>query len=119
MIAEVIIVREEEKKLTSKIQSILAVKKRWVLPAIYISSAALILALVFIVQNSFTNTANNDKPEESAATGQNVNQPAVEVNSSLEKIQMPVTDVASAVIKKQFYDVNADEKRTRSSFSFL
>ena len=52
MIAEVIIMREEEKKPTSKIQRIL--KKRWALPAIYISSAALILALVFIVQNSFT-----------------------------------------------------------------
>lgn len=106
--------REEEKKLTSKIQRIL--KKRWALPAIYISSAALILALVFIIQNSFTNTANNDKPEESA--GQNVNEPAVEVNSSLEKIQMPVTDVASSVIKKQFYDVNADEKEQEAALVF-
>ena len=107
--------REEEKKLTSKIQSIL--RKRWALPAIYISSAALILALVFIVQNSLTNTAN-DKPEESAATGQNVDQPAVEVNSSLEKIQMPVTDVASTVIKKPFYDVNADEKEQEEALVF-
>lgn len=108
--------REEEKKPTSKIQSIL--KKRWALPAIYISSAALILALVFIIQNSFTNTANNDKPEEAVETGQNVDQPAVEVNSNLEKIQMPVTDVASTVIKKQFYDVNADEKEQEEALVF-
>ena len=108
--------REEEKKPTSKIQSIL--KKRWALPAIYISSAALILALVFIVQNSFTNTANEDKPEESAETGQNMDQPAVEVNSSLEKIQMPVADVANTVIKKQFYDVNADEKEQEEALVF-
>ena len=108
--------REEEKKPTSKIQRIL--KKRWALPAIYISSAALILALVFIVQNSFTNTANNDKPEESAETGQNIDQPAVEVNSNLEKIQMPVADVANTVIKKQFYDVNADEKEQEEALVF-
>ena len=108
--------REEEKKPTSKIQRIL--KKRWALPAIYISSAALILVLVFIVQSSFTNTANNDKPEESAETGQNIDQPAVEVNSNLEKIQMPVTDVASSVIKKQFYDVNADEKEQEEALVF-
>lgn len=116
MIAEVIIMREEEKKPTSKIQSIL--RKRWALPAIYISCAALILALVFIVQNSFTNTANNDKPEEAVETGQNVEEPAVEVNSNLEKIQMPVTDVASTVIKKQFYDVNADEKEQEEALVF-
>ena len=57
MIAEVIIMREEEKKPTSKIQRIL--KKRWALSAIYISSAALILALVFIIQYSFNNSAND------------------------------------------------------------
>lgn len=116
MIAEVIIMREEEKKPTSKIQSIL--KKRWALPAIYISCAALVLALVFIVQNSFTNTANNDKPEEAAETGQNMDEPAVEVNSALEKIQMPVADVANSVIKKQFYDVNADEKEQEEALVF-
>lgn len=115
MIAEVIIMREEEKKLTSKIQRIL--KKRWALPAIYMSSAALILALVFIVQNSFTNTAN-DNTEESAETGKNFDQPAVEVNSNLEKIQMPVTDVANTVIKKQFYDVHADEKEQEAALVF-
>lgn len=108
--------REEEKKPTSTIQRIL--KKRWALPALYISSAALILALVFIVQNSFTNTANNDKSKESVETGQNVDQPAVEVNSSLEKIQMPVADVASVVIKKPFYDVNADEKAQEEALVF-
>lgn len=108
--------REEEKKLTSKFQRIL--KKRWALPAIYISSAALILALVFIVQNSFNNTATNDKTKESVETGQNVEQPAVEVNSTMEKIQMPVTDVANVVIKKQFYDVNADEKEQEAALVF-
>lgn len=108
MIAEVIIMREEEKKSTSKFRRIL--KKRWALPAIYISSAALILALVFIVQNSFNNSASPDKVEDSAQSGENYDEPAVEVNSSLESIQMPVKDVASTVVKKPFYDVNADEK---------
>ena len=116
MIAEVIIMREEEKKPTSKIQRIL--KKRWALPAIYISGAALILALVFIIQSSFTNTANEDNTEELAETGQGMDQPAVEVNSSLEKILMPVADVANSVIKKPFYDVNADEKEQEEALVF-
>jgi stage II sporulation protein Q len=116
MIAEVIIMREEEKKSTSKFRRIL--KKRWALPAIYIASAALILALVFIIQTSFTNTANNDNTEESAETGQNIEEPAVEVNSSLEKIQMPIADVVNSVIKKPFYDVNADEKEQEEALVF-
>lgn len=114
MIAEVIIMREEEKKPTSKIQRL---KKRWALPAIYMSSAALILAVVFIVQNSFTNPVD-DQTKESVETGQNVEQPSVEVNGNLENIQLPVADVANTVVKKEFYDVNADEKQQEAALVY-
>ena len=60
--------REEEKKPTSTIRRIL--KQRWALSAIYIASAAIILAAAFLLQNSFDDSAKDGK-EESAETGKN------------------------------------------------
>ncbi|MFJ7937778.1 peptidoglycan DD-metalloendopeptidase family protein [Peribacillus sp. NPDC096622] len=105
--------REEEKKPTSTIRRIL--KQRWALSAIYIASAAIILAAAFLLQNSFDDSA---KDEESAETGKNYDQPSVEVNSNLETIKMPVADADKSVIKKQFYDVNADEKAQEEALVF-
>lgn len=113
MIAEVIIMREEEKKQTSRkstFQRIL--KKRWALPAIYIGSAAIILAAAMLVQNSFDESANPAKPTE---TGKNFKEPAIEVNSKLENIKMPVTNAEETVIKKQFYDVNGTNEEQEAA----
>ncbi|MDM5361315.1 peptidoglycan DD-metalloendopeptidase family protein [Peribacillus sp. ACCC06369] len=107
--------REEEKKPTSTIRRIL--KQRWALSAIYIASAAIILAAAFLLQNSFDDSAKDGK-EESAETGKNYGQPSVEVNSNLETIKMPVADADKSVIKKQFYDVNADEKAQEEALVF-
>ncbi|MED3892075.1 peptidoglycan DD-metalloendopeptidase family protein [Peribacillus frigoritolerans] len=107
--------REEEKKPTSTIRRIL--KQRWALSAIYIASAALILAAAFLLQNSFNDSAKDGK-EESAETGKNYGEPSVEVNSNLETIKMPVADADKSVIKKQFYDVNADEKAQEEALVF-
>lgn len=115
MIAEVINMREEEKKPTSTIRRIL--KQRWALSAIYIASAAIILAAAFLLQNSFDDSAKDGK-EESAETGKNYGEPSVEVNSNLETIKMPVADADKPVIKKQFYDVNADEKAQEEALVF-
>jgi stage II sporulation protein Q len=115
MIAEVINMREEEKKPTSTIRRIL--KQRWALSAIYIASAAIILAAAFLLQNSFNDSAKDGK-EESAETGKNYGEPSVEVNSNLETIKMPVADADKSVIKKQFYDVNADEKAQEEALVF-
>lgn len=115
MIAEVINMREEEKKPTSTIRRIL--KQRWALSAIYIASAAIILAAAFLLQNSFNDSAKDGK-EESAETGKNYGEPSVEVNSNLETIKMPVADANKTVIKKQFYDVNADEKAQEEALVF-
>ncbi|MGE7183660.1 peptidoglycan DD-metalloendopeptidase family protein [Peribacillus sp. NPDC006672] len=107
--------REEEKKPTSTIRRIL--KQRWALSAIYIASAAIILAAAFLLQNSFNDSAKDGK-EESAETGKNYGEPSVEVNSNLETIKMPVADADKTVIKKQFYDVNADEKAQEEALVF-
>jgi stage II sporulation protein Q len=117
MIVEVIIMRDEEKKPTSqksKIQRILT--KRWALPAIYIASAAIILAIAFGVQNSF-NDSTNDR-DELAESSKNFEQPSIEVNSQLESIKMPVANSLDTVIKTQFYDKNADKEDRAQSLVF-
>ncbi|MDQ7861535.1 hypothetical protein RCO48_12765 [Peribacillus frigoritolerans] len=48
----------------------------------------------------------------------NYGEPSVEVNSNLETIKMPVADADKSVIKKQFYDVNADEKAQEDALVF-
>lgn len=107
--------REEEKRSTSKIRRIL--KKRWALSAIYLASAALVLAAAFLLQNSFKDSANDEK-KDLAETGKNYDQPSVEVNSDLENVKMPVADADKTIIKKQFYDVNADEKAQEDALVF-
>lgn len=107
--------REEEKNQTSKFQKML--KKRWVLPAVYVSFAAIILALVLIVQTSFNNTANEEVGE-TAESGKEFNEPALEVNSNLEKFIMPVANEENAVVKKEFYDANADEEKQEAALVF-
>ncbi|CAH0345101.1 M23 family metallopeptidase [Bacillus sp. CECT 9360] len=105
--------REEEKKQTSrksKFQRIL--KKRWALPAIYIASAAIILAAALIIQNGFNDSAN---PAKETETGKNFKEPAIEVNSKLENIKMPVTDSKEMVIKKQFYDAENGTKEQQEA----
>ncbi len=120
MIAEVINMREEENKPTSKKSIIRRIlNKRWALPAIYIASAALILAGAIWAQNSFNDSADKtpDK-EEAAGIGNNMEEPAVEVNSHLEIINMPVTDSQLAVIKKEFYDKDADKEKRAAALVF-
>ncbi|MBA9027860.1 MULTISPECIES: M23 family metallopeptidase [Bacillaceae] len=112
--------REEENKPTSKKSIIRRIlNKRWALPAIYIASAALILAGAIWAQNSFNDSADKtpDK-EEAAGIGNNMEEPAVEVNSHLEIINMPVTDSQLAVIKKEFYDKDADKEKRAAALVF-
>lgn len=102
--------REEEKKRSSQDSSFKRFfQKRWVFPAIYIASAAIILTAVLWYQTSSTNNAAKDNEYNYNATdiaGKKYNQPAIEVNSALENIAWPVANPDTAVIQKQFYDYN-------------
>lgn len=112
--------REEENKPTSKKSILRRIQnKRWALPAIYIASAALILAGAIWAQNSFNDSADNsiDK-EEATGLGNNMEEPAIEVNSHLEKINMPIADSQLAVIKKEFYDKEADKEKRAAALVF-
>ncbi|PLT35846.1 M23 family metallopeptidase [Bacillus sp. V5-8f] len=104
--------REEENKTSRKSTFQRIIKKRWALPAIYIGSAAIILAAALFVQNSFEESA---EPAKETETGKNFKEPAIEVNSKLENIKMPVADAETAVIKKEFYDVNGTNEEQEAA----
>ncbi|MCQ6274638.1 M23 family metallopeptidase [Bacillus sp. V3B] len=104
--------REEEKQPSrgSKLKRFF--KKRWVFPAVYIASAALILTAVLWYQNSSTDNAiDSDEFDYSAidVPGDDFKEPAVEVNRSMESVVLPLNgkDRDNAVIQKKFYDDNA------------
>ncbi|MHC0036489.1 peptidoglycan DD-metalloendopeptidase family protein [Pseudoneobacillus sp. C159] len=112
--------REEEKKRTSQDSSFKRfMKKRWVFPAIYIASAALILTAVFWYQTSSINNATKDNKYDYNATdlvGKNKPPvPAMEVNTALENIKWPLANHEQATVQKPFYDVNGSDEQQQAA----
>lgn len=103
--AEVMKMREEEKKRSSLKQFF---RKRWVFPAIYLASAALLISMIFWYQTAGKNTA--DKPnlteESKELTGMN-DDTVVEVNQSLENVSVPVKNEEEVEYITRFFDANA------------
>lgn len=109
--------REEENKRSSQGSKVKRFfKKRWVFPAIYIASAAIILTGVLWYQSAANNTDKYNY-KSTDLTGKK-NPPAVEVNKGLENFKMPVAKLESAKIKTQFYDFNAKEEDQESALVF-
>ncbi|WP_066309839.1 M23 family metallopeptidase [Bacillus sp. FJAT-29814] len=110
--------REEENKRSSQGSSVKRFfKKRWVFPAIYIASAAIILTGVLWYQSSAGDSDKYDYKSTDIA-GKKNQTPAVEVNSALENFKMPVADSANAVIKTKFYDFDAKAEEQEAALVF-
>jgi stage II sporulation protein Q len=121
MIAEVMKMREEEKVRSSQDSSMKRFfKKRWVFPAIYIASAAIILTAVLWYQSASNNAGvDNYNYNSSDIAGKKLNEdPAVEVNRSMENFAMPVSNPDDAVIQKQFYDYSAKKEDQEAALVF-
>jgi stage II sporulation protein Q len=118
MIAEVMKMREEENKRSSQGSSVKRFfKKRWVFPAIYIASAAIILTGVLWYQSSSSDSDKYDY-KSTDITGKKNDTPAVEVNTALENFKMPVAKSADAVIKTKFYDFDAKAEEQEAALVF-
>lgn len=97
--------REEEKKQSSLSSSLKRFfKKRWVFPAIYIASAAIILSAVLWYQSVGKDSKDFDYKATNISGKKNGQQPAIEVNRAMENIKMPLMKPDLAVIKNPFYD---------------
>ncbi|MDQ0214122.1 stage II sporulation protein Q [Oikeobacillus pervagus] len=105
--------REEEKKQSSqKMRNIL--KKRWVFPAIYLASAAILISGIIWYQASDDEVKDEYGYDESA-NKENFDNPAVEVNKAMENIVMPMKNPDAAVIKKEFYDHKASKEKQEAA----
>ena len=111
--------REEENKRSSQSSSVKRFfKKRWVFPAIYIASAAIILTGVLWYQQSSSNTDKfNYKATDLA--GKKDQAPAVEVNkAAIENFKMPVKDAADSIVKTKFYDFQGKAEDQEAALVF-
>lgn len=110
--------REEEKKRSSQDSRLKRFfKKRWVFPAIYIASAAIILTAVLWYQN-YSKDNNKEKFDYEATdiADKKTKEPAVEVNRSMENFVMPVTNPDTVEIDKQFYDMDGKKEEQEKAF---
>lgn len=98
--------REEEKKRNSqasKFQQFF--RKKWVFPAIYLLSAAVVLTAVLwyqAVRNDVTDQLTEDTNDISYR-----DEPFVEVNRSIENFKMPAIDPDAVQVVTKFYDFEA------------
>ncbi|WP_026021809.1 peptidoglycan DD-metalloendopeptidase family protein [Bacillus timonensis] len=108
--------REEEKKRTSQKSSLQRFfRKRWVFPAIYLVSAALILTAVLWFQGK-DDVAKDDlkygENQPGTATGE---EPSVPVNQAGEKFKMPVIDEDAIQVFREFYDAEASAEKQEAA----
>lgn len=111
--------REEEKKQPSLRKPSLkrALRKRWVFPAIYLTSAAVILAGVLWFQQS-----KDVQPKDEYQYGQegtsSKQEESIPVNETVEHIAMPVLDPNAVEIKTPFYDYAASKEEQEAALVF-
>ncbi len=119
MVAEVMkMMREEEKHNPRKSKTMQFFKKRWVFPAIYLASAAIILTAVLWFQNSANElTESTDFTQVEVPTASKEKE-AVPVLGNVEKFAMPVVDANSIEVHKQFYDDNATAEEQEAALVF-
>ncbi|WP_027408001.1 M23 family metallopeptidase [Anoxybacteroides tepidamans] len=114
--------REEEKKQPSPMKPSLrrALRKRWVFPAVYLTSAAIILAGALWFQNKHDGNSKKDEYEYSQDIPgtSSKDQESVPVNESLERVTMPVLDPNAVEIKTPFYDYAASKEEQEAALVF-
>ncbi|MEW4192545.1 M23 family metallopeptidase [Bacillus altitudinis] len=106
--------REEEKKRTSKITKVQQFfRKRWVFPAIYLVSAAVVLTAVLWYQAVSKDV--KDQLSDGNQTGQEQRDDAVEVGKPIENVAMPVQNSENVSVVKKFYEADADQKEKEAA----
>lgn len=114
--------REEEKKQPSPMKPNWkrALRKRWVFPAVYLTSAAVILAGALWFQSRNDETAKKDEYEysEDVPGTSYKDRESVPVNEALEHIAMPVLDPNAVEIKTPFYDFAASKEEQEAALVF-
>ncbi|GAE31315.1 M23 family metallopeptidase [Halalkalibacter hemicellulosilyticus] len=106
----------EETKIN--IRSIL--RKRWVIPALYLAAAALVLSAVFMLQNN-EDTAAPETGMDADGVSQYENpygEDALPVTSMSERVQMPFENEHEMNIVGYFYDVHATAEEQQEALVY-
>ncbi|OLO42301.1 stage II sporulation protein [Alkalihalophilus pseudofirmus] len=120
--------RDEEKNQSSKqsnevnkfnVQRFL--RKKWMLPAVYLGAAAIVLSAFFLMQNQ-DNTALESDPigvTQPSGDGIEVHEgDAIPVTSANEVIKMPVANESEVDIVGYFYDYNASAEEQQAALVY-
>ncbi|ARK32736.1 M23 family metallopeptidase [Halalkalibacter krulwichiae] len=119
--------REEENKRSSKSEeNSLNVKgllrKRWMLPAIYLAAAAGVLIAVFAMQGPNDSAAPGEGVEVTDPSQAGENYPygedAVQVTASSEVVKMPVANEEEVTVVGYFYDVNGTPEEQQEALVY-
>ncbi|MGO4889176.1 peptidoglycan DD-metalloendopeptidase family protein [Anaerobacillus sp. MEB173] len=117
--------REEEKNSQENEKSFNVkrfMRKRWVLPAVYLGSAALILSAFIWMQGGSDDATPGDEFDMNELAGEYSdaypNEDAVPVTTTNENIQMPVVDENEVTIVGYFYDYEASADEQQAALVF-
>ncbi|WP_209123340.1 M23 family metallopeptidase [Alkalihalobacillus sp. BA299] len=120
--------RDEEKQTSSKqsnevkkfnVQRFL--RKKWMLPAVYLGAAAIVLSAFFFMQNQDNTALESDPPgvTQPSENGIEVQEgEAVTVTSANEVIKMPVANESEVDIVGYFYDYNATAEEQQAALVY-
>ena len=97
-------------------------RKRWVLPAVYLVAAAGVLSTVFFMQSGDETTAPEDSVEVEGHAGMDMTpygEDAVSVTASKEVLKMPVEKEENVNVVGYFYDVNATAEEQQEALVYF
>ncbi|UYP22574.1 M23 family metallopeptidase [Bacillus velezensis] len=107
--------REEEKK-TSQVKKLQRFfRKRWIFPAIYLVSAAVILTAVLWYQSVSNDVKDNLTNNGGNSAYDSGKDDAVEVGKSMENVAMPAAHSENVSVVKKFYESDAAKKEKEAA----
>lgn len=107
--------REEEKK-TSQVKKLQRFfRKRWIFPAIYLVSAAVILTAVLWYQSVSNDVKDNLTNNGGNSAYDSGKDDAVEVGKSMENVAMPAAHSENVSVVKKFYETDAAKKEKEAA----
>ncbi len=113
--------RKDENKRSSQSEEKINVKrflrKRWVVPAIYLIAAAGVLSSIFFLQGK-DESAQPENNVEVTDTANKYGENAVEVTSTSEIVKLPIEDENDFTVVNGFYDVDASEEEQQAALVY-
>lgn len=107
--------REEEKK-TSQVKKLQRFfRKRWIFPAIYLVSAAVILTAVLWYQSVSNDVKDNLTNNGGNSAYDSGKDDAVEVGKPMENVAMPAAHSANVSVVKKFYETDAAKEEKEAA----